>query len=57
VATINETIPGYIAVGWNGLMGPAPLPAPVLEKKNAAESKIVRLRELRDKLINTELHR
>jgi len=57
VATINETIPGYIAVGWNGLMGPAPLPAPVLEKIHAAVSKIVRLTEIRDKLINTDLHR
>ncbi len=51
VATINETIPGYIAVGWNGLMGPAALPAPVLEKIHATVSKIVRMPDIRDKLI------
>lgn len=51
VATINETIPGYIAVGWNGLMGPAAMPAPVLEKIHATVSKIVRMPDIRDKLI------
>ena len=30
--TINETIPGYVAIGWNGLMGPAAMPQPVLDK-------------------------
>lgn len=51
VATINETLPGYIAVGWNGLVGPAAMPAPVLEKIHATISKIVRQPEVRDKLI------
>ena len=51
VATINETVPGYIAVGWNGLMGPAAMPAPVLEKIHAAVSKIMRMPDVRDKLI------
>ena len=51
VATISETIPGYVAVGWNGLMGPAALPAPVLDKIHATVSKIVRQVEMRDKLI------
>ncbi len=51
VATINETVPGYVAVGWNGLLGPAAMPAPVIEKIHATVSKIVRLPEIRDKLI------
>ncbi|HTE15826.1 MAG TPA: tripartite tricarboxylate transporter substrate-binding protein, partial [Burkholderiales bacterium] len=51
VATINETLPGYVAIGWNGLMGPATMPAPVLEKIHATVSKIVRMPEIRDKLI------
>ena len=29
VPTIAETLPGYEAVGWNGMMGPANIPAPV----------------------------
>ena len=52
VATINETVAGYVAVGWNGLMGPAAIPAPVLEKIHATVSKIVRQPEMRDKLIS-----
>lgn len=51
VPTINETVPGYIAIGWNGLMGPAAMPAPVVEKIHATVSKIVRQPEMRDKLI------
>lgn len=51
VAAINETLPGYVAVGWNGLMGPAAMPAPVLEKIHATVTRIVRLPEIRDKLI------
>lgn len=51
VATINETLPGYVAVGWNGLLGPAAMPAPVLEKIHATVTKIVRQPEMRDKLV------
>jgi tripartite-type tricarboxylate transporter receptor subunit TctC len=51
VATINETVPGYIAVGWNGMMGPAAMPAPLLEKIHATVSKIVRTPEIRDRLV------
>ena len=52
VATINETVPGYVAVGWNGLTGPAALPLPVLEKIHATVSKIVRMPDIRDRLIS-----
>ncbi len=51
VATINETLPGYIAVGWNGLCGPAAIPAPLLEKIHSTVSKIVRQPDMREKLI------
>src|SRR4030095_16551457 len=41
VPTLNEAaLPGYVAVGWNGLVGPAAIPAPALEKIHAAVSKI-----------------
>jgi tripartite-type tricarboxylate transporter receptor subunit TctC len=37
VPTLNESaLPGYVAVGWNGLVGPAAIPAPVLEKIHGA---------------------
>ena len=51
VAAIHETLPGYVAVGWNGLVGPAAMPAPVTEKIHATVSKILRMPEIRDKLI------
>ena len=49
--TISETVPGYVAVGWNGLAGPAAMPAPVTEKIHSTVAKIVRQAEMRDKLI------
>lgn len=51
VATIQETVPGYVAVGWNGLTGPAAMPSPVLEKIHATVSSIVRRTDIRDKLV------
>lgn len=51
VAAISETLPGYVAVGWNGLVGPAAIPVTVAEKIHATVSKILRLPEIRDKLI------
>ena len=49
--TINETIPGYVAIGWNGLMGPAAMPQPVLDKIHTSVAAIVRRADVRDKLI------
>ena len=34
--TINETIPGVINVGWNGLLAPAGTPTPIIDKLTAA---------------------
>src|SRR5262249_10747347 len=33
--TIDETIPGIINIGWNGLLAPAGTPAPIIDKLNA----------------------
>jgi tripartite-type tricarboxylate transporter receptor subunit TctC len=51
VATINETVPGYVAVGWNGLVGPAAMPAPVVEKWHATVTRIVQQPDMREKLV------
>ena len=52
VPTIAEAgVPGYVAVGWNGMVGPAAMPAPILEKIHDAVAKIVRQPDIRDKLI------
>jgi len=43
VPTIDESgVPGFEASGANGLVGPAGMPAPVVEKLNAAVIRIVR---------------
>lgn len=52
VATVSESgLPDYVAIGWNGLVGPAAMPAPLLERIHGAVSKIVRMPDVRDKFI------
>jgi tripartite-type tricarboxylate transporter receptor subunit TctC len=47
VPTIAEAgVPGYEAVGWNGMVGPANMPAPVLEKVHATVVKIFQMPEV-----------
>ncbi len=44
VPTIAEAgVKGYEAAGWNGLAGPAGMPAPIVEKLNGAFVKILRM--------------
>jgi tripartite-type tricarboxylate transporter receptor subunit TctC len=33
--TIEETVPGVVNVGWNGLLAPAGTPTPIIDKLNA----------------------
>ena len=49
--TIQETIAGYVAVGWNGLMGPAAMPQPVSDRIHSGVSAIMRRPDIREKLI------
>jgi tripartite-type tricarboxylate transporter receptor subunit TctC len=53
VPTLNESaLPGYVAVGWNGLVGPAAIPAPVLEKIHSAVAKIYQQPDMRERLVS-----
>jgi tripartite-type tricarboxylate transporter receptor subunit TctC len=53
VPTIAEAgVPGYEAVGWNGMVGPANLPAAVLEKIHASVVKAFSLPDVRDRMIS-----
>jgi tripartite-type tricarboxylate transporter receptor subunit TctC len=53
VPTIAEGgVPGYEAVGWNGMVAPANLPGPVLEKVSATVVKVFNLPEVRDRMIS-----
>jgi tripartite-type tricarboxylate transporter receptor subunit TctC len=39
--TIADTLPGFQAVAWNGMVGPAGLPADIVAKLNAAVVKVM----------------
>lgn len=52
VPTIAEAgVPGFDATTWSGIIGPAGLPRPVLEKLNAAINKTVASKSFEDKLM------
>ena len=50
VPTIGELVPGYVAVAWWGVVGPADLPATVVAKLNAAIVAAVRDPDVKAKL-------
>jgi tripartite-type tricarboxylate transporter receptor subunit TctC len=41
VPTIGETVPGFLAPTWTGVVAPAGLPRPILDKLNAAVNKAI----------------
>ena len=52
VPTIAESgLPGYDATLWYGLIGPKGLPAPIVDKLNAAVNRALQTPEARDKLL------
>jgi tripartite-type tricarboxylate transporter receptor subunit TctC len=52
VPTIAEAgVPGYDAMGWNGLVGPAHMPAPLVQKINEAVVRIFNTREVHDRFV------
>jgi tripartite-type tricarboxylate transporter receptor subunit TctC len=44
-------VPGYEAVGWNGLLGPGAMPAPLVDKIHDAVARIVRLPDMHERLV------
>jgi tripartite-type tricarboxylate transporter receptor subunit TctC len=52
IPTLQEAgLPGYEAVTWIGLVGPAGVPAPVVERLNREASDILRAPEMKQRLI------
>lgn len=49
--TIAESIPGFQAVAWQGLVGPAGMPPEVVAKLNATFAKVMAMPEVREKLL------
>ena len=53
VPTLNEAaLPGYVAVGWNGLVAPAGIPRAALDKIHAAVAKIYQMPDMRERLVS-----
>ena len=53
VPTIAEAgVPGYEAVGWNGMVGPANMSAPVLEKISTTVVRMFRMRDVTERMIS-----
>ncbi len=48
VPTIAETLPGYEARGWNGILAPARTPKPIIDRLNREIVKIVRSSEFNE---------
>jgi tripartite-type tricarboxylate transporter receptor subunit TctC len=52
VPTIAEAgFPGYEANSWNGIVAPAGTPRPIIDKLNAAMTKVLQMPEVRDTLV------
>lgn len=47
--TIGETVPGYLAPTWTGVVAPAGLPRPIVDKLNAAINKAILSDGFKDK--------
>jgi len=54
--TINETIPGVINVGWNGLLAPAGTPVQIVDKLNAVTLAALQMPEVIAKMKLQGLH-
>src|SRR3954467_10362118 len=53
VPTLNEAaLPGYVAVGWTGLVAPAGLSPAVVQKIHDAVAKIYALPDMRERLVS-----
>ncbi len=51
IPTIAEAgVPGYEVTNWHGLIGPKGLPRPVVERLNAEMAKILKLKEMEERL-------
>jgi tripartite-type tricarboxylate transporter receptor subunit TctC len=51
IPTVAETLPGFEATAWQGLVGPAGLPPEVTRKLNEAFNRVMALPAVRDKLL------
>jgi tripartite-type tricarboxylate transporter receptor subunit TctC len=51
VPPVAETLPGYEILGWHGLLAPLNTPRAIIDKVNAAATKIVTSAEMQERLL------
>ncbi len=51
VPAVSETLPGFDVVGWHGLMAPAGLPKPVIDRLYAETVKVINEPETRERFL------
>ena len=52
---IEAGVPGYVASTWYGLVGPARLPRPIIDRLNRETGEILRLPAVRDKFVSMDI--
>jgi tripartite-type tricarboxylate transporter receptor subunit TctC len=50
VPPVGETVPGYEAMQWYGLLAPAGVPGRIIERLNAESTTALRSREMKERL-------
>jgi tripartite-type tricarboxylate transporter receptor subunit TctC len=50
VATVNETLPGFLTGSWQGLLAPAGTPKAIADKLNAEIARIMALPDIKERL-------
>jgi len=49
---VAKTLPGFDLTSWNGILGPAGLPKPIVDRLNAETQAVLAEKEVQDKLAN-----
>ena len=52
VPPVAKTLPGFDLTSWNGILGPAGLPKPIVDRLNAETQAVLAEKEVQDKLAN-----
>ena len=52
VATVSETLPGFLTGSWQGLLAPAGTPKAVIDKVHAEVIKITAMPDIKERLLN-----
>lgn len=55
IPTVAETVPGFVARSWFGIVGPAGMPKEIVAKLNAAIAKVFQKAEFREQFLKPNL--